>query len=116
MLTETIEQYNAPGTSMTLTAGTKAFVLTKPDVGIFGCSMEDGRVLRHQRAFVPRGIPVSVNGRIYILTRGLVPTVKDLARFICFDELTGERIYETEHKELLAYRPSPPQFTRVMPS
>lgn len=108
LLEETVNRYQAPGNSMTLFGGSQAFIATKGDVGIFGCSMADGSVLWHQRAFVSYDVPVAVNGRVYALTTGLVPNLTDYARFMCFDELTGEKIYETNHKELLAYRPSRP--------
>ena len=108
LLEETLNLFHAPGNAMALRAGSKTFLLTKSGVGIFGCSMEDGRILWHQRVFVSHDVPVTFNGRVYGLTTGLVPTLNDYARFICFDEITGEKIYETEHKEFLAYRPSRP--------
>ena len=108
LLEETIKNYRAPGQTMNLTPGEKTFVLTKADVGIFGCSMEDGRILWHHRAFVSRDAPIAFNGRVYALTTGHVPTLQDAAKLICVDEFTGEKIYETEHKEFLAYRPSRP--------
>jgi len=107
LLEETIRQYQAPGDSMTLAPGSKAFVLTKDSVGFFGCSIEDGRILWYQKAFVSFDVPFAVDGRVYALTQGF-PTRNEFAKFVCFDELTGEKIYETEHKEFLAYRPSRP--------
>ena len=105
LLEETKTEYDAPGEVMSLVAGTRAIVLTKPDVGIFGCSKETGRILWYQKAFVSHYIPVVVDGRVYALTQGL-PMRNDFAKFLCFDELTGERIYQTEHRELLGARPS----------
>jgi outer membrane protein assembly factor BamB len=107
LLEETTRQYHAPGDSMTLAPGLNAFVLTKDSVGFFGCSIEDGRILWYQKAFVSFDVPFSVQGRVYALTQGF-PTRNEFSKFMCFDELTGEKIYETDHKEFLAYRPSRP--------
>jgi outer membrane protein assembly factor BamB len=108
LLEESVKDYKAPGESMTLAGGTKAFVFAKANVGVFGCSMEDGHILWHQRAFVSSDVPIAINGRVYLLTEDFTPARQEFPKFICFDELTGERIYETEHKEFRAYRPSRP--------
>ena len=105
LLKETFSDYHASGESLSLTISSRAFIASKGDVGIFGCSLEDGKILWHRRLFVPQDVPVAAEGHVYVLTRGLPG--KENAKFFCFDELTGEKIYETEHKDLLAYRPTP---------
>jgi outer membrane protein assembly factor BamB len=108
LVEETTEKYQAPGNSVTLEAGLRCFVATKANVGIFGCSIEDGHILWYQRAFVSSDVPIAVDGRVYLLTEDFTPARHDYPKFMCFDELTGEKIYETEHRELRAYRPSRP--------
>lgn len=107
LLEETVNQYQASGDSITLLGGSETFIATKGDVGIFGCSMADGSILWHQRVFVSYDVPFAFQGRVYALSQGF-PTRNEFAKFMCFDALTGEKIYETEHKEFLAYRPSRP--------
>jgi outer membrane protein assembly factor BamB len=58
---------------------------------LFGCSLDDGALLWHQRFSVPYYWPNVHAGRIYVLCP---------PHFIAVDEATGELIYDVVHREL----------------
>ena len=105
-LFDDLREYHALERGVSLTVGEKVYVLRIiSGTDIFGCSMETGEVLWHFPVEVPYFPPSIVDGDIYFLTQGLVPTLEDFATFTRLDGLTGEVVYRTKHKELLADQP-----------
>ena len=105
-LFDDLQDFHALERGVSLTVGENIYV--RQIIGgtdIFGCSMETGEVLWHFPVEVPYFPPSIVDGDIYFLTQGLVPTLEDFATFTRLDGLTGEVVYRTRHKELLADQP-----------